>query len=136
MPEWLGSVLGPGIGGAFIAGVVAIVVAAINKRRTAPERKLDALDGALRLVQDLQEERDTADQRTRDARSEAAEERQRLRDDLAEERAAHAATKAAHDVERASTVTRERIKDAYIEVLRAHITQGFPPPPPDYPEGI
>lgn len=31
---------------------------------------------------------------------------------------------------------RERIRDEYINQLRAHILAGNPPPPPDWPQGI
>lgn len=31
---------------------------------------------------------------------------------------------------------RERIRDEYINKLRAHINAGSPPPPPEWPEGL
>jgi len=31
---------------------------------------------------------------------------------------------------------RERIRDDYINKLRRHIEAGFPPPPPEWPEGL
>ena len=38
--------------------------------------------------------------------------------------------------EQARSKTRERIRDDYINKLRHHIASGFPPPPPEWPEGL
>lgn len=38
--------------------------------------------------------------------------------------------------EQAKSKRRERIRDDYINKLRHHIASGFPPPPPEWPEGL
>jgi len=38
--------------------------------------------------------------------------------------------------EQAKSRKRERIRDDYINKLRRHIEAGFPPPPPEWPEGL
>lgn len=121
MTEWLG----PAVIGAVITALGAIIVAAINKRRTAPEQRLDALDVLQKVMQEVQEER-----------THHLGEARLAREELVQERAAHAATKAAAEVERDASASRESRKDAYIELLRDHITKGHPPPPPPYPKGI
>lgn len=120
MPDWLSA----GVIGAIIAAAAAIGVAAIQKRRTAPEQRLDAMAGLQRLMEEVQEER-----------THAIEQARLSREDIVKEQAAHAGTKAQQAVEREATASRERIKDAYIEILRDHIVKGYPPPPPDYPKG-
>ena len=100
----------------MITGLLAIVGIAVQKRKPRADRQaaiIAQLDG---VIQQLQEERDKADELRREAIAGRAEDAK-----------AHAAR--VESLER-----RIRILQDYVDELRAHIADRKPPPPPSWPK--
>lgn len=116
-------VRGVGIGGA------TILVTWLGVKQTGKKAKTDSVQ---QLVDQLQEERDTA----RDAHS-ADMDRMEKRLEKAEakaEKADEKAEKLAQDMRAAHY--RELLRDDFIQELRNHIRLGLGPPPPEWPEEL
>lgn len=105
-----------GILAVIIGGLLTIVGVAVQKRKPRVDRQtavITALDG---VIEQLQEERDKADELRREAIAGRAEDAR-----------AHAAR--VESLER-----RIRILQDYANQLRTHIADGKPPPPPAWPK--
>lgn len=82
------------------------------------DRRRSSVDGAQRLIDQVQEERDVA-------RKELAEVKAELKSEIQELRREVVGLKA-----------RERELLDYVSRLRFHIDHGDPPPPPEFPPGL
>lgn len=116
-------VRGVGIGGA------TILVTWLGVKQTGKKNKVDSVQ---QLIDQLQEERDTA-------RRQHVEDMDRMekRVEKAEKTAENAVTKAdglAEDIRAAHR--RELVRDDFIQELRNHIRLGLGPPPPEWPEEL
>ena len=107
-----------GIIGVVIAGLLTVVGIAVQKRKPREDRQTAIITALDAMVEQLQEERDKADEMRREAITGRAEDAR-----------AHAAR--VESLER-----RIRILQDYANGLRAPIAEGKPPPPPAWPKEL